>query len=797
MDFLKEHQLNFMLVISGICGIIAIFVLITRTLTKKRKVTLFLMEIGSMILLIADRFAYIYRGDVSALGFWMVRICNFLVYFMLLFVIDTFNLYLIDLYLNEGKLKKVPKRLKIAELSFIIGEILVIISQFTGFYYTFDELNQYQRAPYFFICYLIPLIILVLQLSVIMQYKKQLSKGIHVSLLMFTILPLIASIIQFFYYGISLTNMTIVGLVVLLYVFALIDVNKTAERVNIMEIKYLRGEQKNVRLMFEQTASALANAIDAKDKYTHGHSTRVAEYSKKIAELAGKNEKECEEVYFAALLHDVGKIGIPDKIINKEGKLTDEEFAEIKKHPVIGKQILSSISTSPYLSIGANYHHERYDGRGYPEGLKGDDIPSIARIIAVADAYDAMASKRSYREPIPQQKVREEIVKGMGTQFDPQYAKIMVHMIDLDSEYQMKERESVNELAGKNQLVCEEFRASKSGGLRLSDNITRINFLFKPDKKKGQYKSKPALILFDSLDARIHATEVKIKEMNYYEYAELMFDGNTKCVGARKIKTEEIIKEGKKAPSWSDICKQGIYYQVEASKIEDHVLVQISNEYQIWKYIIALPDCSRFAYLAITGMYCLIDEVEIRIGSKLEKNFIPRIAEKISYIDVPEGDVPNVQVDGWCSAGTEGVLVPEEMKLSFHAKTLPTARLIWHCPYINFFYSDNKKIRGDNYKIFELIRLDGETWESYYAENSIQVNRTLDFKGWDAWKETLKEGMDCEILIKRSGNKISVITENAGIAIESVSILHEGFNDIYMSLTGDQCALTNIRMEKK
>ena len=111
-------------------------------------------------------------------------------------------------------------------------------------------------------------------------------------------------------------------------------------------------------------------------------------------------------------MHDVGKIGIPLNIINKEGKLTDEEYEIIKKHPVIGVEILSGISEYPYLSIAAHYHHERYNGRGYPRGLKGEDIPEIARIVAVADAYDAMTSKRSYRESIPQSKVREEIIKG-------------------------------------------------------------------------------------------------------------------------------------------------------------------------------------------------------------------------------------------------------------------------------------------------------------------------------------------------------------------------------------------------
>ena len=146
--------------------------------------------------------------------------------------------------------------------------------------------------------------------------------------------------------------------------------------------------------------------------------------------MPGSAEKTCERVYFAALLHDVGKIGVPLEIINKEGKLTDEEYEQIKQHSVLGDQILSSIHQAPYLSLGARHHHERYDGRGYPDKLIGEDIPEIARVIAVADAYDAMTSYRSYRAPLDKNAVREEIRKGIGTQFDPAFARIMLRLMD-------------------------------------------------------------------------------------------------------------------------------------------------------------------------------------------------------------------------------------------------------------------------------------------------------------------------------------------------------------------------------
>ena len=190
----------------------------------------------------------------------------------------------------------------------------------------------------------------------------------------------------------------------------------------------------------DEVMLALASAIDAKDKYTNGHSVRVAEYSKLIAERLNMSEREQNHIYRIGLLHDVGKIGIPDEIINKTKRLTDDEYAKIKTHPTIGAEILGNMSELPDIVVGAKYHHERYDGMGYPEGLSGENIPLVARIIAVADAYDAMTSNRSYREGLPQQVVRNEMIKGKGTQFDPVFAGIMLNIIDDDTNYDLREK---------------------------------------------------------------------------------------------------------------------------------------------------------------------------------------------------------------------------------------------------------------------------------------------------------------------------------------------------------------------
>ena len=206
----------------------------------------------------------------------------------------------------------------------------------------------------------------------------------------------------------------------------------------------LQLQKKKIQKLLVQTVTALSEAVDAKDRYTSGHSKRVAQYALLIAARMGKSKEEQEEIYRAGLLHDVGKIRIPAEIINKPGRLTEEEYNIIKLHPITGYHILRGISDNRYIAVGAKYHHERYDGKGYPNGLAGEKIPEVARILGVADAYDAMASNRSYRSALPQEVVRAEIEKGKGTQFDPEIADIMLQMIDEDKEYSMKETDSLH-----------------------------------------------------------------------------------------------------------------------------------------------------------------------------------------------------------------------------------------------------------------------------------------------------------------------------------------------------------------
>lgn len=195
-------------------------------------------------------------------------------------------------------------------------------------------------------------------------------------------------------------------------------------------IKRLRKKSNEYKNIIEQSLKTFANIIDAKDQYTCGHSERVAYYSREIARRMELSDDERERVYYTAFLHDIGKIAIPDAILQKKGKLNDEERSVIQTHPTVGGDILEDFTSVEGICEGARYHHERYDGTGYNEGRKGEEIPLFARIICVADSYDAMASSRCYRPDLDPEYILSELERCSGTQFDPAIASIMIDMIN-------------------------------------------------------------------------------------------------------------------------------------------------------------------------------------------------------------------------------------------------------------------------------------------------------------------------------------------------------------------------------
>ena len=202
------------------------------------------------------------------------------------------------------------------------------------------------------------------------------------------------------------------------------------------EIKKINSElsetYEKLEKAYMESIQTIRYTVEAKDTYTRGHSDRVSEYSVLIGQKLGLPEEDIRRLRIGGLFHDVGKIGVPDNILQKNGKLSDDEYSEIKKHPTIGVHILSTASIFQDILPIVKHHHERYDGKGYPSQLKGNDIPYLARIAAVADAFDAMTSKRVYRDSLPIEKVISEIENNKGTQFDPEIADAFLDILKND-----------------------------------------------------------------------------------------------------------------------------------------------------------------------------------------------------------------------------------------------------------------------------------------------------------------------------------------------------------------------------
>lgn len=211
-----------------------------------------------------------------------------------------------------------------------------------------------------------------------------------------------------------------------IYIVILITLVVSQIRVN----KLLR-QQKHDAQIIEQSISTFINFIEAKDPQTKGHSERVARYSYLLAQKMGYSERECNRISYVALMHDCGKISIPVTILQKKDKLTEEEYEVIKSHTTYGNQMLRDFSSIDGISMGALYHHERYDGKGYPSGIAGEEIPMIARIIGVADSLDAMNSNRCYRPRLTKEVIIQELINNKGKQFD---ATVVDYVIELINE---------------------------------------------------------------------------------------------------------------------------------------------------------------------------------------------------------------------------------------------------------------------------------------------------------------------------------------------------------------------------
>ena len=786
-EFWLSLQLNIMLALSGICCAMAFLLLMTKVLTPKRKAFLVTLELSTFFILIFEHQAYMYEGEPGTTAYVMVCLGNFVVFFLNTVLSFVFNLYVWTVLIEDAG-ENAPKRLKAAAFFAILSGVLLIINLFTGWIYSVDASNMYHRGALFIINYLFVFMGPILDLTVVVQYRKKISKKLVKSFLLFIMVPIAAGIIQAVKYGVSLINMSLAVVSIFLYTFAYEDINDKVADAKDSEVEHLKINQSKIENLFEQTIKAFVNAIDARVDYAEGHSVRVADYAYMLAQMNGKSEEECKDIYQAALLHDVGKIGIPDEILKKDSDLTEEEVDTMRQEPLIGERILSGISGYPGLLLGAKYHMERYDGSGFPNGLKGTDIPEAARIIAIAESYDSMTTRNSYREPLPQSVVREEFIKESGYKYDPLYTGIMLQLIDSDVDYQMKEETENVDTIFKNEFTCDEYRSAISYGIRIRPEKKIIAFSATPLNEDEPFSS-PAIIVFDSMDERVHDTDKAIKDTRYVEFGEIWFDGHFVCSGARNIKLISLEKIEQ---------DEDETYFMEIARNRDHVQLKLEGKGYRSEVVLALPDSSKYAYIGLTGENCHISSIEVeKTNKRVPEDEIPRIAEEINYINRLESDIPNVQVDSIRSDYTEGVLIKDGMRMIFHTMSLPSANLVWHCPYLLLYTSDDMKVMGRGYKEYALIRLDGEVQGGGdFADNKTEVEKGEDFTNWESWKKLNRKGFECTVGFAWIKNKLITETVNGGISITNITTVHDKNKKIYVAITGDQVALTDIRIKK-
>ncbi len=268
-------------------------------------------------------------------------------------------------------------------------------------------------------------------------------------------------------------------------------------------------QKKQADEMTKLLIRTLSDTIEAKDEYTRGHSSRVSEYAELIAKKMGLPEEEVDSIRYAATLHDIGKIGVPDTILNKPSKLTDEEYSIIKTHSSIGADILKNIEIIAHTADIAGHHHERYDGKGYPEGLKADEISIGARIVAIADSFDAMNSRRIYRKPLSRDIIISEITKNRGIQFDPEIADAFLELLEsgaIDKIASNNQEQADDDIAGFHNEDAEKILSAvvtsmKSSSGSSTDLLTGLSLRSVGEEKIAHLISeKPGALIFCDMD---------------------------------------------------------------------------------------------------------------------------------------------------------------------------------------------------------------------------------------------------------------------------------------------------------
>ena len=802
IDFLLTYQTYILLCIFAICLMLAVLAGVTKIFSKRRKLSLIFIELSAGLLALFDALSYLNSGVGGSTGLFLMKLSSFNVFLFIILFLQSVNFYICDLALNEMGLKVIPLRLRITNLLGVAGILFLVLSQFSGLYYYFDSFGQYHRNEGFVLAYIVPFIIVALQTSFLINYYMRLNALLRASMILFISIPVVASVLQYYFYGLSFVNIAVGISATIIYLFTMKEVNDRVDMEKRQELDAVEAERVKIMHGFNEAATAIADAVDARDEFTRGHSVRVARYSRILAERAGLSEQECHEVYYSALLHDIGKLALPDSLVRKgSAEASESDKMLFRQHAERGASIMSTITDYPYLPYAAKSHHENYDGTGYPDGLKGEQIHLYARIVKVADVYDSMTSNKKHRGPYAQGKVRERFISGAHKQFDPKFAQIMVDMIDEDTEYRMRESEDSSvvemeevsyDLKNIHEMKFEAYKETVSDGLKLSSEIMKLSFTGIAEEGAVPGNSLPSLIIFDSFDGAVHTDDRKIRNLHYFEFGEIWVDGNYICTKARNMKTDVIPVEGVKV----DLSKP-VHYEVEAVRFKDHVKVKIECHDKVIESTIALPDSAHAVYMGLAGEHCLVTNIQVvKTGKTIDENYIPRISKETEIINLSDGDIPNVQIDEYRSVSTQGVQVNDGMRLLFHSKTLPSSDQVLCCPYILLYSSDDGTVNGRNYKEYACVRVDGEDVTETKEDrnhNELLVKRKDSFVGWDAWKNFNQSGFECEVAFKRKRSCIIFTTENSGVSIKCVTQIPNE-TVIYAALSGCRCALMDIRV---
>ena len=429
--------------------VITIFYVQTRFSLKQRTTRLFLQCL--YLTLICDILDFLTAVSLteSLLISDFINIVLNSIYFATISLCEYAYVTYITAYVPEKKILNV--NLLLFRILFTIFCASLIVNVYTGIFFSVENC-VFIHGPYYWVCYFVPFICLFFSAGVMLFEKKYYTRRVLFSTLEFTIVTTVSILIQYLFLNNYLLIFFGVSLAALILLFGMetpdyqklqttmSNLEQTNQNLHELQAhlqqevesqtKEIIAKQKENEEMTLRTVESLAHAIDAKDEYTNGHSTRVAQYAVILATALGWEKERVDRLHLAAVLHDIGKIGVPDTILNKPSRLTNVEYEVIKTHTTTGYNIVKDIPSMELVATVAKYHHERYDGKGYPEGLKGDNIPQEARVVGIADAFDAMSSQRVYRKSMSSEAIRKELVRGRGTQFDPDYLDVFLQLFD-------------------------------------------------------------------------------------------------------------------------------------------------------------------------------------------------------------------------------------------------------------------------------------------------------------------------------------------------------------------------------